>query len=340
MSDPIISIQNLYKIFGPNAKGMLKEVEKGSTKQEILDNYGHVLALNNINLEIESNRIQIIMGLSGSGKSTLIRHINRLIEPTYGNLFVASKNVLEMNPADLRDLRRFKISMVFQNFALLPHRTILDNIAYGLSIQNNDKELIKEKSKKWLDRVGLTGFEEYYPGQMSGGMQQRVGLARALATDADILLMDEPFSALDPLIRTDMQEILLGLQEELKKTIVFITHDLNEGLRVGDKIAILKDGVIVQNGSPEQILLNPSDKYVTAFTKDINRGKILLVSSLMTPVNSIYDQKIDQSMTIEEAIILLSDEKQDIATVVNEGESVGTVTLGDMISALVKSEKK
>ena len=316
---------------------MLKEIEKGATRQEILDIHNHVLALNNINIEIPANQIQVIMGLSGSGKSTLIRHINRLIEPSIGDVHVAGMNVLEMSDRELRDFRRFKVSMVFQNFALLPHRTILDNIGYGLSIQDVKKSEIDEKSKKWLDKVGLTGFEEYYPGQMSGGMRQRVGLARALATDAEILLMDEPFSALDPLIRTDMQEILLTLQDELKKTIVFITHDLNEGLRIGDKIAILRDGDIVQNGRPEEILLKPANNYVADFTKEINRGRILRVASIMRPHESIHEQSIDQNMTIEEAIVLLSDEKKEVATVSHDGRPVGSVSISDMISALVKT---
>ena len=250
MSEIKVKITNLYKIFGANPASMISHVRNGTSKQTLLDEYSHVLGLNDVNLDIPAGEIQVIMGLSGSGKSTLIRHFNRLIEPTAGEIIVDGRNVIEMDKNELRDFRRFRASMVFQKFALLPHRTVTDNVAYGLVIQSSTKDEVHERSQKWIDRVGLTGFENYYPAQLSGGMQQRVGLARALATDAEILLMDEAFSALDPLIREEMQDVLLGLQEELKKTIVFITHDLDEALRIGDRIAILRDGTIVQTGSP------------------------------------------------------------------------------------------
>ena len=252
-----IKLSNLYKVFGKNPSGAMDHVRKGASKQELLDNHGHVLGLRDINIDIPERQIQVIMGLSGSGKSTLIRHINRLIEPTEGQVVVDGVDVLQMSADDLREFRRHKQSMVFQKFALLPHRTVAQNAAYGLTVQDITEDEAKERAQRWIDRVGLGGFENHFPAQLSGGMQQRVGLARALATDAEILLMDEAFSALDPLIRTDMQDILLDLQEELHKTIVFITHDLDEALRIGDRISILRDGEIVQQGDPQDIIMRP-----------------------------------------------------------------------------------
>ena len=261
MSNLKIKISDLYKIFGPNGAAHVDKVRNGVGKTELLEKHGHVLGLQNINIDIFAGRIQVIMGLSGSGKSTLIRHINRLIEPTTGKIMIDGKDVLSMSASELLHFRRFDASMVFQKFALLPHRTVLANTTYGLSMQGIEQNEAKKRASHWLERVGLGGFEDRFPAQLSGGMQQRVGLARALATDADILLMDEAFSALDPLIRADMQGILLDLQAELHKTIVFITHDLDEALRIGDDIAILRDGNLVQQGSSQEIVLNPVDDY-------------------------------------------------------------------------------
>ena len=281
MINPKLRIKNLFKIFGSAPSTMVDHVRDGTSKQELLDSYNHVLGLNDVSIDVQESSIHVIMGLSGSGKSTLIRHINRLIEPTSGEIIVDGGNVIKMDKSELRDFRRFKTSMVFQKFALLPHRTVLENISYGLIIQDVQTDEIGKRSRRWLERVGLTGFEDYYPSQLSGGMQQRVGLARALATDAEILLMDEAFSALDPLIREEMQDVLLDLQEELKKTIIFITHDLDEALRLGDKIVILRDGAVVQEGAPQEIILTPVDNYVTDFTKNINRGRVLQVKAVM-----------------------------------------------------------
>ncbi len=336
MSEIKVEIKNLYKIFGANPAGMIDHVRNGTPKQELLDKHGHVLGLKDVNIDIPARGIQVIMGLSGSGKSTLIRHINRLIEPTAGEIIFDGRNVLEMNFTELRDFRRFKASMVFQKFALLPHRTVADNAAYGLTIQHVAQEEAAERSQKWIDRVGLTGFEDYYPAQLSGGMQQRVGLARALATDAEILLMDEPFSALDPLIRTDMQDVLLGLQEELHKTIVFITHDLDEALRLGDSIAILRAGAIVQKGSPQDIILNPADDYVSDFTKDINRGRMLQVASIMDSEKPRTGPQIEQNMVIEDALQVLSKAGASTAIVTHNAKPVGSVKLDKMLAALVR----
>ena len=339
MTNIIISIKNLYKIFGDNPKNMMQYLLEGITKQDLLDQHNHVLGLNNINLDIKSKNIHVIMGLSGSGKSTLIRHVNRLIEPTSGKIIVDGKNMLEMSDDELREFRRFKASMVFQKFALLPHRTVIKNVAYGLLIQGVKKAEVYERSQKWIDKVSLNGYENSYPYQLSGGMQQRVGLARAMATDAGILLMDEAFSSLDPLIRSSMQEILLDLQKELNKTIIFITHDLNEALRIGDQISILRDGEIIQTGSPEDILLGPKDKYISNFIKDINRGRMLKVSSIMRKNTSIKAPKILDNISIEDAIPILASASEGLAAVVNKnGNIIGKVSLDSAISAL--SSKK
>ena len=339
MTNIIISIKNLYKIFGDNPKNMMHYLLEGITKQDLLDQHNHVLGLNNINLDINSKHIHVIMGLSGSGKSTLIRHVNRLIEPTSGKIIVDGKNMLDMSDDELREFRRFKASMVFQKFALLPHRTVIKNVAYGLLIQGVKKAEVYERSQKWIDKVSLNGYENSYPYQLSGGMQQRVGLARAMATDAGILLMDEAFSSLDPLIRSSMQEILLDLQKELNKTIIFITHDLNEALRIGDQISILRDGEIIQTGSPEDILLGPKDKYISNFIKDINRGRILKVSSIMRKNTSIKAPKILDNISIEDAIPILASASEGLAAVVNKnGNIIGKVSLDSAISAL--SSKK
>ncbi|HUH40798.1 MAG TPA: glycine betaine/L-proline ABC transporter ATP-binding protein [Castellaniella sp.] len=269
-----IEVHNIYKVFGPRPRRWMDEVRQGLSKEALLERSGHTLGLRDISLSVEEGHIHVIMGLSGSGKSTLIRHFNRLIEPSSGNILVDGIDVMSLGPRELERFRRAKMSMVFQRFGLLPHRTVLDNAAYGLTVQGMGRSARKERAMHWLEQVGLTGFEGQYPHQLSGGMQQRVGLARALATDAEILLMDEAFSALDPLIRREMQDQLLSLQARLNKTIVFITHDLDEALRLGNRIAILKDGELVQEGAPEDILLAPANDYVQSFLQDVNRGKV------------------------------------------------------------------
>lgn len=270
-----IEVRNIYKIFGSQPERWLEEARNGVRKDELLAKSGHTLGLRDISLSIEHGSIYVIMGLSGSGKSTLIRHFNRLIEPTAGQILVDDVDVMSLDGKALMQFRQQKISMVFQRFGLFPHRTVLENAAYGLQVQGIGRAAREEKATYWLEQVGLQGFENQYPHQLSGGMQQRVGLARALATDADILLMDEAFSALDPLIRREMQDQLLELQARLNKTIVFITHDLDEALRLGNRIAILKDGELIQEGSPEDILLSPASDYVQAFLQDVNRSKVL-----------------------------------------------------------------
>jgi len=334
-----VRISNLYKVFGKNPQGVMDKVQAGISKTDLLEQTGHVMGLNDISLDIPARRIQVIMGLSGSGKSTLIRHINRLIEPTAGEIWIDGENVLEMNPAQLRDLRRFKTSMVFQKFGLLPHRTVEQNVSYGLEIQGVDEDEAAKRSAHWIDRVGLSGFEKHYPGQLSGGMQQRVGLARALATDAEILLMDEAFSALDPLIRTDMQSILLDLQEELHKTIIFITHDLDEALRLGENIAILRDGAVIQTGTAQNIVMKPADDYIRDLVADINLGRVITMRSIMGPVSSNITATIPASTPLEEALPLLNNIDGQSATVVDKtGTPIGAIDLSTAIEAMRVAE--
>ena len=277
---PKIEIQEVYKVFGPDPDSVMDRVREGVGKDELLEETGHTIGLRDISLDVHKGQTFVVMGLSGSGKSTLIRHLNRLIEPTSGRILIDGDDVLQMNAEELLDLRRHRMSMVFQRFALLPHKTVLQNAAYGLELAGVDEDEAHERARKQIELVGLGGVENQYPKQLSGGMQQRVGLARALATDAEVLLMDEAFSALDPLIRTDMQDQLLELQASLHKTIVFITHDLDEALKLGDHIAILKDGELRQLGAPEEILLKPADDYVTSFVQDVNRGRVVTVGSI------------------------------------------------------------
>ena len=339
-SEAKVVIKNLYKIFGSDPVSMINHVKNGTTKKELLEKYGSVLALNDVNIDIPAKGIQVIMGLSGSGKSTLIRHVNRLIEPTFGEIIVGGKNVLDMSKGELREFRRHTVSMVFQRFGLLPHHSVIENVGYGLNIQNVSKQETAERSQQWIDKVGLTGYEKHYPNQLSGGMQQRVGLARAFATNAEILLMDEAFSALDPLIRTDMQDVLLGLQEELHKTIIFITHDLDEALRIGENIAILRDGLVVQKGSPQEIVLNPADKYVSDFIKDINRGRVLRISSIMENIKLSRGPKLDRNITLEEALQIISNSGEKGGIVLDKGETIGSVKMDTIINTIVRKNKK
>ncbi|PIE31292.1 ABC transporter ATP-binding protein [candidate division KSB3 bacterium] len=276
-----IEFHHLYKIFGHNPQAALSKLKKHPEDRDSLIKTGHTAALRDISLSIEKGETFVVMGLSGSGKSTLIRCLNRLIEPTAGKILIDGQDVMNLNQNELRELRRHKMSMVFQRFALLPHRSVLENMAYGLEIQGVPKQEREERAMQWVDSVGLSGWEKSYPRQLSGGMQQRVGIGRALCTDPEVLLMDEPFSALDPLIRREMQDELLALEGRIHKTTIFITHDLDEALRLGDRIAILKDGLLVQVGTPEDILSNPADDYVADFTRDVNRIRVLSASNVM-----------------------------------------------------------
>jgi glycine betaine/proline transport system ATP-binding protein len=278
---PKIEVKNLYKIFGPYPRQALIKLQSGWSKEKLLRQTGHTVGIHNVSFNVEQGEIFVVMGLSGSGKSTLVRCINRLIEPTVGEVYIDGENVTALSLDKLRSLRQKKLAMVFQRFALFPHRTILQNVAYGLEIQGVSKSAREEKAYAVLETVGLKEWSAVYPEQLSGGMQQRVGLARALAVDPDILLMDEPFSALDPLIRKEMQEELMELQEKLQKTIIFITHDLDEALKLGGVIAIMKDGVIDQIGTPEEILTHPATEYVANFVTDVDRSRVLRAENIM-----------------------------------------------------------
>ncbi|MDQ0322997.1 glycine betaine/proline transport system ATP-binding protein [Pararhizobium capsulatum DSM 1112] len=333
-----IKIRNLYKIFGPNAASHIEAVRNGLSKANLNEKHGHVLGLCDINIEMPAGSIQVIMGLSGSGKSTLIRHINRLIDPTAGEVLVDGVDVVKMNETDLREFRRHQTAMVFQKFALLPHRSVLDNTIFGLEIQGIPRQASIETAMRWLERVGLKGFEEKYPNQLSGGMQQRVGLARALANDAPVLLMDEAYSALDPLIRMDMQTVLLDLQKEIRKTVVFITHDLDEALRLGDQIAILRDGEVIQQGTSQDIVLRPADQYIENFVREVNRGRVIQVEAVMDPIDATTPQGpvIPADTTIEDAVRILSAANATNAIVTNEtGKHIGTTTFQKLVGAMV-----
>ena len=340
MSEIKIKIENLYKIFGSRPREYTDIVRDGVDKDELLSKYNHVLGLDNISLDIKEHSIQVVMGLSGSGKSTLIRHINRLIEPTEGTVKVDGEDITKLNKMDLLEFRRNKTGMVFQRFALFPHQNILDNVQFGLSIKKLDKSDSIERAMYWIEKVGLTGFENKFPNQLSGGMQQRVGLARALATDPDILLMDEAFSALDPLIRTDMQDQLLDLQKNLNKTIMFITHDLDEALKLGDRIAILNGGKLVQDGNAEEILLKPADQYVANFVKDVNRIKVLKIKTILDQggerANSNPTVNVNDS--IENCLPAILESQSGLNVIDEKNNFVGSVSKNKIIDILQKSK--
>ena len=338
-----IEINNVYKIFGSNPKSVLPMVKDGATKDEILEKTGHTVGLDNVSLKIEEGETFVCMGLSGSGKSTLIRHLNRLIDPTDGDILIEGTNVMSLNTESLIDFRRHNMSMVFQRFGLFPHKTVIQNVGYGLEMQGKSDEERNKISMEKIEAVGLTGFENQYPNQLSGGMQQRVGLARALATNTDIMLMDEAFSALDPLIRSDMQKQLLDLQSELKKTIVFITHDLDESLRLGDHIGILNAGKLVQVGTPVDIIMNPADDYVEAFVKDVNRAKVLKAKVIMKPANEAngIDKnnliKIEEDQFVEEFLPQVVCTNANCEVVDKKGNIKGYISNKELQQSLSKS---
>merc|ERR1711991_1218198 len=330
-------------IFGNNPSSVLPMVKDGATKDEILEQTGHTVGLDNVSLKIEEGETFVCMGLSGSGKSTLIRHLNRLIDPTDGEILIEGTNVMSLNNEQLIDFRRHKMSMVFQRFGLFPHKTVIQNVGYGLEMQGKTEEERNRIAMEKIDAVGLNGFENQYPNQLSGGMQQRVGLARALATNTDIMLMDEAFSALDPLIRSDMQKQLIDLQSELKKTIVFITHDLDESLRLGDHIGILNAGKLVQVGTPVEIIMNPADDYVEKFVKDVNRAKVIKAKIIMIPAaqaNGIDKTnliKVNEDQFIEEFLPQVVCNNSNCEVVDRQGNTKGYITNKELQKSLSKS---
>ena len=323
MADPKIRIERVSKLFGPDPQAALPLLDTDASKAEIMEQTGSIVGLRNVDLDIAGGSIFVVMGLSGSGKSTLIRHINRLIEPTAGRILVDDTDVVSLSKAALRELRLHRVSMVFQNFGLLPNKTVIDNIALGLRFAGATNSRARDLAMEQVERVGLKGYEKQYPRQLSGGMQQRVGLARALATNAEILLMDEAFSALDPLIRHDMQSQLLELQADLKKTIVFITHDLDEALRIGDQIAILNDGSLSQCGTGEEILLHPADAYVKRFVRNVDRARVITVSAAARKMPTITCAEI----SIDKIARLLSaEDAQAVFIVDDEGQPTGAIS--------------
>ena len=340
-----IEIKNVYKIFGKNPISVLPMVKEGASKEDVLTKTGHTVGLDNVTLSIEKGETFVCMGLSGSGKSTLIRHLNRLIDPTEGDIIIDGTNIIELNEQQLIDFRKHELSMVFQRFGLFPHKTVIQNIGYGLEIQGKSLEDRNKIAMMQIEAVGLQGFEEQYPSQLSGGMQQRVGLARALATNPEILLMDEAFSALDPLIRSDMQQQLIELQAKLKKTIVFITHDLDESLRLGDHIGILNGGRLVQTGTPEQIIMNPADDYVKAFVKDVNRAKVLKAKTVMIKANEFNSNnikladtyKVNEGVYIEEFLPKVLADNSTIIVVDDKGDTKGYITSKELAKSLSKT---
>src|SRR5690606_28239468 len=330
-----IKIENVSKIFGSKPKSVIPMIEQGMSKKEILEKTNHTVGVYNASMEIKKGEIFVIMGLSGSGKSTLIRCFNLLNKPTSGAIYVDGEDVVRYNSAQLKKFRQDKIAMVFQHFGLFSHRTVLANVEYGLEIKNVSKEKRREIALKNIESVGLKGYEDKYPTELSGGMQQRVGLARALAHDPDILLMDEPFSALDPLIRREMQLELIELQEKLQKTIIFITHDINEAFKLGDRVAVMKDGVVEQIGTPEEIIESPANDYISEFIKDIDRSKVLQAEHVMIGSNVLVSLTDSLQVAIKEM------QKNGIASVFVENKHQqlqGIITIDDAIDGI--KEKK
>lgn len=332
-----ISCRKVWKIFGPNPDGIRPLIDQGLSRDEILTQTGHVIAVRDVSFDVRPGEIFVVMGLSGSGKSTLIRCLSRLVEPTDGEIIVDGQNVVAFDAAQLRELRRHKMSMVFQRFGLFPHRTILDNVSYGLEVQGIKKDERHGQARQVLEMVGLKGWEQHFPHELSGGMQQRVGLARALAVDPEILLCDEPFSALDPLIRREMQDELLRLQKALNKTLVFITHDFLEAIKLGHHIAIMKDGEIVQLGKPEEIVAHPVNDYVREFTRDVPRVKILTAKTIMTMATTESDSdhvSVHADTNLESLIGLTAASDNPLVVLDDEGCVIGMVDRTAVLQAL------
>ena len=327
-----LKVEKVYKVFGDHPKQALKMVAKGLEKDEIFAKTGQTLGVNNASFEVYSGEIFVIMGLSGSGKSTLVRLLNRLIEPTSGNIFIDNDNVTTMSKKDLRQTRREKVSMVFQSFALLPHMSVVENASFGLTLDGYTKQEAEQKALEALEQVGLEAYSESYPDELSGGMQQRVGIARALATGSEIMLMDEAFSALDPLIRTEMQDELVKLQEKNQRTIIFISHDLDEAMRIGDRIAIMEQGNIVQIGTPEEILRNPETQYVESFFKGVSMSEVLSAKHIIN--RKFFSGPKKESQGLKTLSRLLDDSDYDYAYITTSNKAfVGVVTMEALQSA-------
>ena len=334
-----VSCRNVWKVYGPRADRIVGSPDAELSRQELLEKTGCVAAVRDVSFEVTEGEVFVVMGLSGSGKSTLVRMINRLHDPTAGQVLIDGEDVVQLDDERLRDLRRRKISMVFQHFGLFPHRRIVDNVAFGLEVQGMEKDERTAKATEVLDTVGLAGWGNSYPDELSGGMQQRVGLARALATDPEIMLFDEPFSALDPLIRRDMQDEVLKLQREVKKTMIFITHDLMEALKLGNRIAIMKDGAFVQVGTPEEVVAHPADGYVADFIRDVPRAHVLTARTIMEPTlngeGRAYGSDISPDTVVQELLPLVVN--SDLPLRVIEGDvTIGVVDRTAVLTAMLE----
>ena len=344
-----IQIQNVWKIFGNTSNDALDAIQnKKISKQEALEKYNSVIGVSDVSFDVNKGEIFCVMGLSGSGKSTLVRHINRLLEPTSGKILINNQDVMQFNKENLQELRNKKIGMVFQNFALMPHRSVLDNIAMPLEIRGVSKNDRLDAANNILNIVELQGWGNKYAHELSGGMQQRVGLARALAADPEFLLMDEPFSALDPLIRRQLQTEFIKLSKQMKKTTVFITHDLDEAVRVGHRIAIMRDGRVVQIGTPEEIVVNPSDDYVADFVKGISRLKVVQAKTIMQPLeqykknfgkNLSNNEKVNENDILSKLIETSVSEDKPIVVVNDHNTEVGIITQSDLLKAVVEGNE-
>jgi glycine betaine/proline transport system ATP-binding protein len=331
-----VEMRGITKIFGPRPEEALELLRQGRSKAEVQAETGHVIGLNEVSLTVQPGEIFVVMGLSGSGKSTLIRHVNRLIDPTAGDVFVGGEDVRAMSLEQLRNFRRNRIAMVFQKFGLLPHRSVIDNFAYGLEVRGIGKAERREKAAHWIEVVGLQGYENSRPRQLSGGQQQRVGLARALAMDTDILLMDEAFSALDPLIRSGMQDQLLELQQSLHKSILFITHDFDEALKIGNHIAVLNDGAVVQEGRPEEIVLKPANSHVEEFVRDVNKARAIHVRAIMTPeAGVVCDYSVPADARCEDVLPLFA-QHEWVGVTGSDGQTIGRISAKQVIAALAR----
>ena len=335
---PKIVCNSVWKIFGAYPEQTLKELDRSLSRAEVQSQTGHVIAVKDVSFEVNTGETFVVMGLSGSGKSTLVRCISRLIEPTVGSMIIDGEDIMSYDAAQLTELRRFRMSMVFQHFGLFPHRKVIDNISFGLEIRGMDKRARRERSLEVLEKVGLDGWAEHFPRELSGGMQQRVGLARAMAVDPEILIFDEPFSALDPLIRREMQDELISIQAEVHKTMIFITHDFLEAIKMGDRIAIMKDGVVVQIGTPEEIVTNPVDDYVREFTEDVPRYKVVSVGKVMQDVSNSARiksaRKVNHNEKLHSLIDLVTNSDGPLAVVDDENHIVGEVTQTMILRAM------
>ena len=332
-SEPMISVRHLWKVFGNNADKIIGSPDALLSRSELRAKTGNTIAVRNVSFDVAPGEVFVVMGLSGSGKSTLVRCMTRLIEPTAGELEFAGEDILKFDDKRLRELRKTKFSMVFQHFGLLPHRKVIDNIAYSLEINGVGKSERHARANEVIDLVGLQGYGQAYPEQLSGGMQQRVGLARALAVDPQVMFLDEPFSALDPLIRRDMQHEVIRLHRELGKTMVFITHDLSEAVKVGDRIAIMRDGALVQTGTPEELVANPVDEYVADFVRDIAKSHVLTLKYLARPAQSGEDidgPELPANTIIRDALHLIVDQPKPVR-VSDNGKALGIVTSEDVL---------